>query len=244
MAQEPSQPNSVVAPSRSKDAIIAAIATILAAVIAAAATIIVNARHEKTNLEAEISTLQGQVDTKTREAKTVAASMVSLQQQVRQLQSTTSSAPTVDTQPNTTSTQPTAAAEPPPPVTRTAREKDLTFGFQRCIRSGSSTTCQFIVTNDGGERMVRLYADFYSRSSRAMDDHGKQQLANGAEIAGVEGTGPEVDLPSKIGVPALIRFSDLPSDVKQFNVLDIVFYPGSGDRYKVEFRDVAIVGAE
>ncbi len=247
MAQDQSQPGSAGVSSRSKDAIIAAIATVLTAVIAAAATIIVGARHEKTNLETEIATLQNQVDTKTREAKMVAASMANLQQQVHQLQSAAPSTSAGADQSKTTGTTGTPTVtppEPPPPVTRSAKEKDLTFGFQRCLRTGSSTTCQFIVTNDGGERMVRIDADFDSRSSRAMDDHGKQQRANGAEIAGVEGTRPEVDLPSKISVPAFIRFNDLPSDVKQFQVLDIVFYPGGGYSYKVEFRDVAIASAE
>lgn len=247
MAQEPSQSNSVVAPSRTKDAVIAAIATVLAAVIAAAATIIVNARHEKTNLEAEITTLQGQVDTKTREAKTIADSMVKLQDQVHQLQSTATSAPAAGDQSKATGTQGTTSvtpAEPPPPVTRSLPAKDLTIGFQRCIRTGSSTTCQFLVTNGGGEREVSVYARTNSSESRAVDDHGKQQLADSAEIAGVAGDSPAVDIPSKITVPAFIRFSNLPADVKQFEVLDIVFDRYSNKNSKVSLRDIPIDGAE
>jgi cell division protein FtsL len=248
MAQEPSQSNSVVAPSRSKDAIIAAIATVLAAVIAGAAAIIVSARHEKTNLEAEITTLQGQVDTKTREAQTIATSMVALQNQVHRLQSTATSAPAAgDPSKATTETQGTtsaAPAEPPPPVTRSLPAKDLTIGFQRCIRTGSSTTCQFLITNDGGEREVRVSAEARSDQSRAVDDHGKQQVADSAEIAGVGGNAPAVDVPSKITVPAFIRFSDLPADVKQFKVLDIIFDRYSNKYSKVSLRDVPIAGAE
>jgi len=247
MALEPSQSNSVVTPSRSKDAIIAAIATVLAAVIAAAATIIVSAKHEKTNLEAEITTLQAQVDTKTREAKTIATSMVNLQNQVHQLQSTATSAPAADDRTKPTGMQGSTSAtpaEPPPPVTRSLPAKDLTIGFQRCIRTGSSTTCQFLITNDGGEREVRLNADARSDNSRAVDDHGKQQVADSAELAGVGGTSPQVDIPSKITVPAFIRFSDLPADVRQFKVLDIVFDAYSGKYSKVSLRDVPIAGAE
>lgn len=248
MPQEDSKPNSVVIPSRSKDAIIIAIATILAAVIAAAATIIVGARHEKTNLEGQIATLQGQVDAKTREAKANLASMVSLQQQVHQLQSTVPSASVAGDQSKATGTQGTPSTtppeQPPPPVTRSLPAKDLTIGFQRCIRTGSSTTCQFLVTNDGGEREVRINADARSDNSRAVDDHGKQQVADSAEIAGVEGRSPVVDVPSKITVPAFIRFSDLPVDVKQFKVLDIIFDAYSGKYSKVSLRDVPIAGAE
>jgi endonuclease/exonuclease/phosphatase (EEP) superfamily protein YafD len=247
MAQEPSKSDSVVAPSRSKDAIIAAIATVLAAVIAAAAGIIVSARHEKTNLESEITNLQAQVDTKTREARTIAASMGNLQNEVHRLQSTATSARPTGDQAQARGTQATTSAtpaEPPPPVTRSLSAKDLTIGFQRCIRTGSSTTCQFLITNDGGEREVAVYASASSDNSRAVDDHGKQQVADSAEIAGVGGTSPAVDVPSKITVPAFIRFSDLPADVKQFKVLDIVFDRYSNKRSKVSLRDVPIAGAE
>ncbi|HEV7426596.1 MAG TPA: hypothetical protein VGQ46_09530 [Thermoanaerobaculia bacterium] len=247
MAQEPSKSVSVAAPSRSKDAIIAAIATVLAAVIAAAASVIVSARHEKTNLEAEIATLQAQVDTKTREARTVAASMVNLQNEVHRLQATATSAPADGNQsqaPGTQATTSAATAEPPPLVTRSLPAKDLTIGFQRCIRTGSTTTCQFLITNDGGEREVRVSAGRQSDQSRAVDDHGKQQVADSAEIAGVGGSSPVVDVPSKITVPAFIRFSDLPADVKQFKVLDIVFDQYSNRYSKVSLRDVPIAGAE
>lgn len=245
MSNTGSESQSVGTSSRGKDAIIAAIATVLAAVVVAAGTIIAGGRREKTSLENQVTTLQGQIDAKTRETKTLAATVVNLQQQVSKLEASAASIQGRESQTATTGTagaSPATSTEPSPPVTRSADEADINIGFQRCMRRAGKVICQFVVTNNGGERGVQINADSWAARSRAVDDQGKQQLAEGAEIAGVEAGRPSVTLPSKISVPAQIRFIGLPADVRSFKVLDIVFE--TSGTYKVSFRDVTISEGE
>lgn len=227
--------------SRSKDAIIAAIATILAAVIAAAGVIIAASRREQHSLSEEVATVRAQLASKTREAKTLAQTVVNLQDQVTRL-----SGIEPRLEPDSGAVVSAVAPDPDDPVVRTATERELTFGLQRCVRSGVITTCRFMIKNNGAEREVRLYAD-ESRTvdSRAFDEQGRQQRADGGELAGVRESDLAVVLPADLTVPAAIRFRDIPAQVRQFGVLDIFFRASdSYEEYKVTFRDVPVASAE
>jgi hypothetical protein len=223
--------------SRSKDAIIAAIATILAAVIAAAGVIIAASRREQNSLAEEAVTLRTQLASKTREAKTLAQTVVNLQEQVTQLGGIeTKPKPGVDPIP----------PEPDDPVAQTATERELTFGLQRCLRSSVIITCWFTIKNFGPEREVRLYVNpGNTPDSRAFDDQGKQRWAEGGELAGVRQRNLEVVVPANLTVPASIQFRDIPAPVKKFTVLDIFFRASdSYDEFKVTFHDVPVTPAQ
>ncbi len=228
-------------PSRRKDAIIAAIATVLAAVIVASATIIVGGKREKATLENNVATLHVQLETKTTEAKTLEATVADLQKKVSQLEAAAHSTGQVDPQATSpgTGAVPSAPPQPPPPVSRSVDTGDITIGFQRCIRRGNNIVCDFMASNNGGECEVTINGgNWLNNDSRAMDDQGKQQLADAAAIAGVEGSHAHVELPSKISVPAQVTFFGVSTDVKEFKVLDIGFYARRDHR--ATFRDVPI----
>jgi hypothetical protein len=227
--------------SRSKDAIIAAIATILAAVIAAAGVIIAASRREQNSLAEEAVTLRTQLASKTREAKTLAQTVVNLQEQVTQLGGIkTKPEPDPDT-----GVDP-IPPEPDDPVAQTATERELTFGLQRCLRSSVITTCRFTIKNFGPEREIRLYVNpGNTPDSRAFDDQGRQRWADGGELAGARQRNLEVVVPANLTVPASIQFRDIPTPVRKFTVLDIFFRASdSYDEFKVTFHDVPVTPAE
>lgn len=211
--------------------------SILAAVIAASGVIIAGSRREQRSLSGEVVTLRAQLASKAREAKTLAQTVVNLQEQVTRLSGIQ---PKPEPDPDTVVDP--VSPEPDDPVVRTATERELTFGLQRCVRSGVIITCRFTIKNDGPEREVRLYSDEgRTVDSRAFDDRGKQQRAGGGELAGVRESHLAVVVPANLTVPAAIQFRDIPAQVRQFAVLDIYFSAGDSYReYKVTFRDVPV----
>lgn len=227
MAGNSSDPDAPRTASRTKDAIIGAIATVLAAVIGAAGLIITNERRDATVLRNRVEKLEGDLHAKAAEVKRLSSI-----EEGRPQEPSVAVALTSDDQLNL-------------PVIQTERDLEYTFGLQGCARTGSSTTCYVRVSNEGPERRLEVYANpNRSFTTRMIDQFGKQRYAEVAVIAGVEGEDPAVDIPTGVSVPALVRVKDVPPDVSKFAVLDLAFK--SPDRLyerKVTFRDVTIKSA-
>jgi hypothetical protein len=101
-------------------------------------------------------------------------------------------------------------------------------------------TCKFKITNIGVARRIRPHArpDLF-HNSRALTSEGPLVQADGAVLAGIEGPLPELDVPSRITVPASVRFRDVPPEVVAFTVLTIGFEIDITD-HEIEFRDVQL----
>jgi hypothetical protein len=215
MPQDRSEPNSVVIPSRSKDAIIIAIATILAAVIAAAATIIVGAKREKTTLETEVATLQGQVDSKTREAKTLAATVVNLQQQVSQL----SSKPT---QPSPVQTSTATRA----PDDLTQEVDSIAITLTRVHLSGDVLTFEFQVLNKApADQTMSLFGagSFGNGSSRFIAD-GQEYAATSVRVGNETWDGIVAKrFVSGIPLNGYVAFKGVPRSLRSVAILELAY---------------------
>jgi BMFP domain-containing protein YqiC len=220
---------------RTKDAIIAAFATVLAAVILAAGGIIANARHEEKSVRGELAAVQNQLDLKTREAQAQAAALLSLRGEVERLRRAIS---VRDSRSETSK----LTAEPILGQPHGSGEQQgFTVTLQRCTRAGQTVTCDMTVTNNEAERHFMIHASRgYNQFSRAIDNEGQERPVNEAEIGGQSGTGPITLMPSRVNIRAALRFRDVSPAVTQFNILQVVFSIGGATSFKIEFREIPI----
>jgi len=196
--------------------IITALASILAAVIAAAGVIIaanIRAKHEA---QGESVKLRGQLIAKNNETD-------SLQAKVSRL----------ETQLKTTNNGATSSVE-------TQEVEGFAFSRPECARAELVVTCKFKITNTGGARRLRIHArpDLF-HNSRVLTDEGPLVHADGAFLAGVDDPIPELDVPSRVTVPAAVKLRDVPPEVSAFTVLTIGFEIDISD-HEIEFRDVRV----
>jgi|ERR1051325_142572 hypothetical protein len=198
------------------NAIIAALAAVLAAVIVAAGGIIAATIRAKHEAQDESSKLRQQLASKTNENESLQAKVISLQGGSK----------------NTVT--------PSPSGMETQEVEGFAFSRPECVRASLLVTCKFKVTNTGGARRLRPHArpDLF-HNSRALTDQGPLVQSDGAVLAGVEGPLPELDVPSRVTIPASVKFRDVPPDVATFTVLTIGFEINIDD-HEVEFRDVQI----
>jgi hypothetical protein len=204
---------------RGKDAVIAAIATVLAAVIGAAGLYISSSHRERDRAEADM-------ERSTQESKTLRADLSSMQSALKKA----NDALALCGKPITPST-----TDNP----RVQSEQGFSVALGQCSRSGTVIDCNLTVTNLGPQqRMALLTVPHNSSDTRAIDDRGHELKAQGGTVAGISGDYVRFDAPSNIGLPAVVRFRDVPAEVKQFQLLEVSF---NGHRdFKVAFREVTI----
>jgi len=198
------------------NAVITALASILAAVIVAAGAIIAATIHAKNEAQDQSVKLSRQLAAKSGETETLRQNDTSLQEQLN------------------------SGKQSSPSVTDSQEEEQFVFSRPQCKRGGLVVTCTFNITNIGVARRVRPHArpDLF-HNSRALTDQGPLIQSDGAVLAGVQGPLPELDVPSRVTMPASIRFRDVPPEVAAFTVLTIGFEIDITD-HEVEFRDVKI----
>jgi hypothetical protein len=194
--------------------IITALASVLAAVIVAGGGIIAATIHAKNEAQGETVKLRQQLTVAKNETESLHATVTGLEQRLK------------------------IGGVPTPADSQ--EEDGFAFSRPLCDRAGLVVTCQFKITNMGAARRMRPHArpDLF-HNSRALTDQGPLINANGAVLAGVEGPMPELNVPSRVTIPASVKFRDVPPEVRTFTVLTIGFEINIDD-HEVEFRDVPL----
>jgi len=204
---------------RTKDVIITAIASVLVAVIGAAGVYINSSHRDRDRAEAGF-------EHSTQELKILREDVSSLQLALKKA--------------NDALLRCGKAGEPIRSMAAAAREQSeqgFTVALQRCLRSGTAIDCDLTITNKTQQQYLTLAAEpGRSDNSRAIDDHGQQLEADGGTIAGVTGRMVRFDTPSNIELPAVVRFREVPTDVKRFSLIELSFF-GHRD-FKLKFVDV------
>lgn len=216
---------------RTKEAVIAAIATVLAAVIVASATVIASKQRHLAAAQSKAETLEDQNTTKTQQVK-------ELQDQLAACRGETSKS---DQETSRSARMPEGAItlEHPFPSKVLARELDNGFdvAFHGCRRISSNVRCYFTITNLKEERHFTLYGKTMNNPSRAVGDDGQERWPRIAELGGTEYYAPAASLSNGIPLRASLTFSDLPDTVQNFPIVQL-FFGSEGYTGKVDFRNV------
>jgi hypothetical protein len=211
---------------RTKDAIIAAIASVLVAVIGVGGLYLTSSHRDRDRAEAD-------VERSAQEAKVLRADVSSLQVALKKANDALLRCGKPGDFIRTT--LPVPAAD----TAREQTEEGFSVSLKRCLRSGTTIDCELAVLNHGPQQELTLVAaPPNSSDSRTIDDRGQQLKANGGTVAGISGDYVRFDAPSNITLPGVVRFRDVPPEVKQFQLIEVSF---TGHRdFKVQFHDVEI----
>jgi len=196
--------------------IITALASVLGAVILASGGIIAATYRAKDAAQDETGELRKQLVAKNTENQNLRGQIIALSERLNR------------------------RPEPEPVPAGDQEEDGFRISRPECQRSGMLVSCNFKIANNGVARHIRLHArpDLF-HNSRALTNQGPLIHANGAVVAGVEGPLPELDVPSRVALPASVKFRDVPPEVTAFTVLTIGVEI-AGDAHEIEFRDVHI----
>jgi TolB-like protein len=127
------------------------------------------------------------------------------------------------------------------------RVNDHVFELKRCTRSGVSLQCEFLITNEGADRKVYLFAS----NARLIDEGGTEYEAISLTLAGghtgmVFGSNkPPTAAALATGVPVkgVVTFEGIPSSTQRAALIEIQeegggMYGGRG--LKAQFRNVPL----
>jgi hypothetical protein len=129
------------------------------------------------------------------------------------------------------------------------RVNDHVFELKRCTRSGESLQCEILITNEGADRKVYLFAS----SARLIDEGGTEFQAISLTFSGGSSTKVMVfgnnkppsaaNLASGVPVKAVVSFEGIPSSTQRATLIEIQeaaggFYGGRG--LKAQFRNVPL----
>jgi hypothetical protein len=227
---------------RRKDAIIAAIATVLAAVIVASGTIISAGKRDRDSLRQEIMLLQEQIEVKSKQVVQLQTDITARTRQLAQIQQASS---VVQNTPTTTTAAARSLAEanwPDSPIAQ-AESEGFVIGFYGCVRASGAVQCRLTVTNNKEERDFRLEAGEFNGgaiNSRGIDDKGQQIPARQGSLAGGgEETNPRITVPSGVTIRGYVILPDTSTAMTEYVVLQIGFE--ARNSHRVEFRHVKLL---
>jgi hypothetical protein len=213
---------------KSKDAIIAAIATVLAAVIAASATIITSKQRDLSAARTDVAVLQDQDAARTRR-------IAELESQLAACKSNTGA--NTSTQPPTTGSQDN---DFPPTALAHQQEHGFDVAFHGCRRLGSKVVCYFMITNLKNECNFTLLGKVMDGSSRIVDSSGLEHWPSIAELGGTEYYAPHASIASSAPLRASLTFESLPGPADTIPLLQLSFSSCREYRAKVDFRTIKI----
>ena len=136
-----------------------------------------------------------------------------------------------------------------PPVNQTKTASNLprkkqvffTFEIQKCVKAGTTVTCDFTVTNNDSEDRVFEISDI--NPSGLIDDQGFEARARGSQIGNKRGTERTIMIPN-VAVKGKMTFEGISEDARVIKRLLIAFStkvsPTIVSGYKVEFRDIPL----
>lgn len=225
---------------RRKDAIIAAIATVLAAVILASGTIIASGKRDRDSLRDEVEVLRQDAKAKTSKINQLETDLAERDRQLQQLEKTGGGVDPVKTE----TVRESAGAQPwPDTPLGHADAEGFGIDFFGCTRTSGKVECRFTVTNTKEERDFRLAASDYnsgSTNSRGIDPGGHQIAAQRGTLGGGdEDTNPMITIPGGIAIRGTVILPDVSAAMSEYAVFQLGF--SANNRQRVEFRNVKLM---
>jgi hypothetical protein len=131
---------------------------------------------------------------------------------------------------------------PPKPKGQTVKSNFFTFELRECRRSGSSVSCEFVITNGDKDR----YFDFSEYQTLMYDDSGKESEPRSITVAGKTGYNRISLLVSGVPTKAAVRFEGTSPDATKITLLTIncrapeTSNGMGGDQFKIQFRNIPL----
>jgi hypothetical protein len=138
----------------------------------------------------------------------------------------------------------TQAGTPPPPKPRgqTAKSNFFTFELRECRQSGSSVSCEFVITNNDRDR----YFDISEYQTLMYDDLGKESEPRSIMVAGKTGYNRISLLVSGVPTKAVVRFEGISPEATSISLLTISCRAPEtsngmgGEQFKIQFRNISL----
>jgi hypothetical protein len=123
---------------------------------------------------------------------------------------------------------------------QTIRTSFFAFNLQQCTISGTSVTCDLMITNEhNSDRKIK--ANTRSRTSLLIDGQGNESSRFDVQIANQPGGRYSLLVPN-LGIRAVFRFENVSPQARTIKLLKLLFAESeSFSTIKVEFRDVPLV---
>jgi hypothetical protein len=210
--------------TKSKDAIIAAIATVLAAVITAAGVIIANTNRAKDTLEQQVVVLQDELAKKTSDAKRTMLAMEALQKRVNDLQARLDA--THNNNGDTGSNPPRTTVETSAGPVLNDEIDNFLITITRVKLSGNTLTFDFnVVNNAPADRYLMLFGagSFGNGNSRFMAD-GEEYAATGVRVGNETRNGiVGKRLVSGVPLKGFVAFKGVPRTLASVAILEFAY---------------------
>ena len=125
---------------------------------------------------------------------------------------------------------------PPKPVIMKAEDHSILFGLQQCRKSGSSITCELLLTNKGADRNFQ----FVVYRSHLFDELGNTYEGAGGQVAKENGNNIRIGFINGVTAKAQITFNEIEPNAAKITVLRLQFDVGDDRGLEVKFRNVPL----
>ena len=115
-------------------------------------------------------------------------------------------------------------------------EHSVVFNLQQCRKSGTSITCNLVLTNTGQDRRFRLSV----YESQLFDELGNGYKGSEAQVANQTGSTPEIAFISGVTTKAQMTFEKIEPNATKITLLKFSFLVGNDYDLAVKFRNVPL----
>jgi hypothetical protein len=120
------------------------------------------------------------------------------------------------------------AAVSPRTIIRTVLEREVEFSLQGCRLSGTTFTCNFLITSKGADRGIMLHG-YNTNHSRVIDPAGREVRAS-RFVAGANhcegGCDVQASLPADVSIAAQVGFEGVQPGTKHVQLLEVACFIG------------------
>lgn len=117
-----------------------------------------------------------------------------------------------------------------------AEDHSVLFNLQNCRRSGSSITCDLLITNKGTDRKFWLL----SYNSVLYDELGNGYRGSEAKVANQTGNSPEIGFINNVTAKGQLVFEKIEANSSKITLLNVAFSVGNDYDLSVKFRNVPL----
>ncbi len=125
----------------------------------------------------------------------------------------------------------------PLPTLMKAEEHQIIFNLQQCRKSGTSITCDLMLTNTGKDRRFKLS----TYRSKLFDELGNGYKGTDAQVANQTGDMPEIGFINGVTTRAQMTFENIEPNAAKITLLEFSFTVGDDYDLSVKFRNVPLV---
>lgn len=133
-------------------------------------------------------------------------------------------------------TRESGKSEPPTAKALSVRAEQFLFELRSCTKSGTSVTCSFMITNEGQERKLGIYAS----DARIVDEAGNEARGVQASL-GSQQNQSSLEVGMIPGVPLRMSwtFQGPLAQSALARAIDLKFYQSNGEPFLVRFFNVS-----